>query len=217
MQNDLTGIGVSPATKNLTAFKQFTDFVAAVLRNKYLHYPKDHWQYPERFELVFMSSASLDVGLLLRHELAVIAAVEEDHAVQFVPLYHGPASALSRVHFVVAIPGPFDGWLAVPCRQAAIHLAVDVAEVELALVVLANSKYPSSSSSMKSSSQAPIETIRQRPVKGLGLRFICHQLHSPGLVTLARRTSRPGMPPGISRFVFQVRFVAPVNSTSSSP
>src|SRR5262245_24670432 len=32
----------------------------------------------------------------LRHEPRVVALVEEDHAVQFVALHHGPASALRR-------------------------------------------------------------------------------------------------------------------------
>ena len=46
------------------------------------------------------------------HELGFVALVEEDHAVQFLSLQHGPASALSRVHLVVAVPRPFDGRLA---------------------------------------------------------------------------------------------------------
>src|SRR5262249_49049135 len=80
---------------------------------------------------------SLPLGCLFllrprRHELGVVAAaVEEDHAVQFVPLHHGPAPALRRVHLVVAVPGPLHGGLAVPGRQAAVHVPVAVAEVEL--------------------------------------------------------------------------------------
>jgi hypothetical protein len=62
--------------------------------------------------------------------------VEEHHAVEFVALHDGPTSALGWIHLVVAIPGPLDRRLAIPCRQAAIHLAVDVAEVELAAVLL---------------------------------------------------------------------------------
>ena len=67
-----------------------------------------------------------------RHELGVVAAVEEDHAVQFVASDHGPAPALRRVHLVVAVPGPLDGWLAVPYGRLAVHVPVDEAEVELA-------------------------------------------------------------------------------------
>ena len=66
---------------------------------------------------------------LFRHEPRIVAAVEEDHAVKFIALY-GPAPALGRIHLVVAVPGPFDGWLAVPCGQAAVHLSLDVAKVK---------------------------------------------------------------------------------------
>lgn len=41
-----------------------------------------------------------------------------------------PAPALSSVHLIVAIPGPFDCWLAVSRGQLAVHVAVDIAEVE---------------------------------------------------------------------------------------
>src|SRR4051812_15533697 len=57
-----------------------------------------------------------------RHELRVITAVEEDHAVQFLAFHHGPASALRRVHLVVAVPGPLHGWLAIPCGRLAVHV-----------------------------------------------------------------------------------------------
>src|SRR5205823_3438419 len=44
---------------------------------------------------------------------------------------HSPAPALGGVHFGVAIPGPFDGWLAIPRGPAAIHVALDVAKVKI--------------------------------------------------------------------------------------
>jgi hypothetical protein len=62
--------------------------------------------------------------------------VEEDHAVQFGSFHHSPTSALNRFHLVVAIPSPFDGKLAFPCRQAAIHKALDVADVKLTTALL---------------------------------------------------------------------------------
>ena len=61
--------------------------------------------------------------------------MKENHAVEFITLQNSPASALGRVHLVVAVPGPLDCWFAIPCRQAAIHLAVDVAEVELSAIL----------------------------------------------------------------------------------
>jgi len=45
---------------------------------------------------------------LLRHELGIIAALENVHPVKFVALDHGPASALGGGDFAIAIPGPFD-------------------------------------------------------------------------------------------------------------
>lgn len=78
--------------------------------------------------------------------------MEEDHAVEFVSLHDGPASALGWVHFIVPAPGPFNRWFAVPCRQVAIHLAVNVAEVKLTLVLASELEIapPPSSSSTKS-------------------------------------------------------------------
>ena len=73
---------------------------------------------------------------LLRHELRIVAIVKEDHAVKFFVLYDGPTSALRWVHFVVAVPGPCNGCFTVSCRQAAVHLPVDVAEVELSVALL---------------------------------------------------------------------------------
>jgi hypothetical protein len=56
--------------------------------------------------------------------------------VQFGTHLHGPAPALRQVHFVIAVPCPFDDRLAIPFVQAAIHLAVDLAEVKLATPLL---------------------------------------------------------------------------------
>src|SRR5207248_8428133 len=67
-----------------------------------------------------------------RHELRIIPAVKEDHAVQFLALQHGAAPSLGGVHLGVAVPGPFHGWLALPGCLATIHLALDVAEVKVA-------------------------------------------------------------------------------------
>ena len=51
-----------------------------------------------------LSSASLlSCALLFRHELGIIAAVEEDHAVQFVALHHGPTPALRRFHLACRV------------------------------------------------------------------------------------------------------------------
>lgn len=69
---------------------------------------------------------------LFRHELRVVATVEEDHPVQFIALHHGLTSALGGVHLGVAIPRPLDGWLAVPGGLATIHLTLDVAKMKLA-------------------------------------------------------------------------------------
>jgi hypothetical protein len=59
--------------------------------------------------------------------------VKENHAVQVVVLDHCPASPVRRAHLVVAVPGPFDGWHAVPRGQAAVDLAVDVGKVKVAM------------------------------------------------------------------------------------
>src|SRR6266849_2304217 len=64
----------------------------------------------------------------LRHELRIIPALKEDHAMQFLASQHGPASSRGGVHLGIAIPGPFHGWLAVPGGLAAIHVPLDVAE-----------------------------------------------------------------------------------------
>lgn len=57
--------------------------------------------------------------------------MEEDHTVKFAALYDGPPSALGWVHFVVAVPGPFNGWMSISHPLSAVHVAVDVTEVEL--------------------------------------------------------------------------------------
>src|SRR5437868_2977702 len=67
-----------------------------------------------------------------RYELRVVATVEEDHAVKFVTPHDGPATTLGRIHFVVAVPGPLDRWLTVSRGEAAVHVVLDVSEVELA-------------------------------------------------------------------------------------
>src|SRR5690349_6283184 len=74
--------------------------------------------------------------LLLRHEIRVVAEVKKDPAVQFIALDHRPATPLSRFHLVVAVPRELHGRFAIPCDEAAIHLALDVAEVKGADAVL---------------------------------------------------------------------------------
>src|SRR5262249_55035541 len=66
-------------------------------------------------------------------ELRLVTLVEGNQAVQLAALQHGPAPAGRLVHLVVALPGPLDGRQPVPGRLPAVHDAVDVAEVELAL------------------------------------------------------------------------------------
>src|ERR1022692_99277 len=60
--------------------------------------------------------------------------MEVDHSVQFVAFQNGPATAFSVIHLIIAVPGPFDGRLAISCRQTAIHVSADVTELEAATV-----------------------------------------------------------------------------------
>jgi hypothetical protein len=62
--------------------------------------------------------------------------IEVNYAVEFVAFQHRPTSPLGRVHLVVAVPGRFDHLLAVPYRQAAVHVAVNVAEMKLTVALL---------------------------------------------------------------------------------
>jgi hypothetical protein len=68
----------------------------------------------------------------LRHELRLVAKVNEDHAVQLIALQHSPTPSGSWVQFVVAFPGPLDAWLAGSCRCSQIHVTPDVAKLEMA-------------------------------------------------------------------------------------
>jgi hypothetical protein len=56
--------------------------------------------------------------------------MEEDHPIEFVALQHGPAPPHRRVRFIVALPGPLDGGLAVPLALPVVDDALDVAELE---------------------------------------------------------------------------------------
>ena len=93
---------------------------------------------------VVMASASSAWAMLFlpRHEPGIITTVEEDHAMQFIALNNSPAPSLRRVHLGVSIPGPFDGWHAIPCRQTAVHLAVDVAKVKVAMTFVSELDIP---------------------------------------------------------------------------
>src|SRR5262245_2720510 len=74
----------------------------------------------------------------LRLEPRLVAQVDEDHAVQVGPLELRPAPArhLGQVGPVRALPGPLHGWLAVPGGRSPVHVALDVAELEVAGAVL---------------------------------------------------------------------------------
>src|SRR5262249_42217804 len=57
----------------------------------------------------------------------------DDHAVQVVTLQLRPATArhLRHVGPVRPFPGPLDGGLPVPCARSPVHVALDVAELEV--------------------------------------------------------------------------------------
>ena len=57
--------------------------------------------------------------------------MEENHALEFIAVQHQPATALSRVHFVVAVPGKFDGGLTIPFPEAVVYPALHIAEMEV--------------------------------------------------------------------------------------
>src|ERR1022692_3950559 len=60
--------------------------------------------------------------------------MEVDHSVQFVAFHGSPTSTLSVIHLIIALPSPLNGRLAISCRQTAIHVSADVAELETATV-----------------------------------------------------------------------------------
>src|SRR5262249_15044751 len=68
----------------------------------------------------------------LRHEVRLVALVEEDHAMQVVVLQLGPAPARAGVHLVHAFPGPLGGRLPAPLGDAVVDVAAGQAEPQLA-------------------------------------------------------------------------------------
>src|SRR6478672_11286378 len=101
------------------------------------------------YRLIAKSSWSVDTfdgdGCQRR---AVIQINVRHVVVHFVALDHSPASALRRVHLVVAIPGPFHGRHAFPRGETAVHVPADVAELELAPASVVELEKASSSSSI---------------------------------------------------------------------
>ena len=59
-----------------------------------------------------------------------------EHPFNSVPFGDGPSSSQSVFHLVVSFPREFQGGLLVPGRESAVHVTVNVAEVELAEVRL---------------------------------------------------------------------------------
>src|SRR5262249_13781726 len=66
------------------------------------------------------------------HELGLVALVKGNEAVYLVSVDHRPASSLRRVHFIVAVPGPFDTRLAIPGAITIVDLAADVTKLKVA-------------------------------------------------------------------------------------
>lgn len=62
--------------------------------------------------------------------------MKEEHAVKFVAIHHCPAPPMGVVHFIVTIPRPLNRGLAVTRRHVEMHVAVNIAKVEFALVSL---------------------------------------------------------------------------------
>lgn len=60
--------------------------------------------------------------------------MDEDHALQVIPFEHGPSALrqVGAVHAVASVPRPFHGRFISPLGQAIVHLRLDVAELELA-------------------------------------------------------------------------------------
>src|SRR6266404_4289333 len=73
-----------------------------------------------------------------RHELGIVALVDEELAVQSGVLHLPPAPPRQRraVCAVAAFPGPLHGWLTVPCGQPPVDQTLDVAELERAAALL---------------------------------------------------------------------------------
>src|SRR5258708_714224 len=67
----------------------------------------------------------------IRHELRVVPAVEEDHAVQFIALYDRPATTRAFVHLGTAFPGPFQGGFSVSLGLHEADVAAHEAKLEL--------------------------------------------------------------------------------------
>src|ERR1019366_6312609 len=61
--------------------------------------------------------------------------MEENYAVQFVAFHDSPTSTLSVIHLIIALPSPLNGRLGI-CRQTAIHISADVAELETTTVLV---------------------------------------------------------------------------------
>src|SRR5260370_30272446 len=85
----------------------------------------------------FASLRSLAPGRLRllgrpRHEVGMIAAVNEDHTPQLVAFQRRPAPARAFVHFGHALPGPLHGGLAIALHLQGVDVAADQAELEVA-------------------------------------------------------------------------------------
>ena len=66
----------------------------------------------------------------LRFELAFIAHMEDDHAVEFVAIDNGPATTLSRVHLVIPVPRELYARLAISGRWPIVDLTTDISKTE---------------------------------------------------------------------------------------
>ena len=67
----------------------------------------------------------------VEHDSRFVPMVDVEHPLQFIAVEYQPPTPLGSVHLVIAIPGEFDGGLAVPFAEPVVDLPLDVAELEV--------------------------------------------------------------------------------------